>query len=82
MNKILLFTFLLLFHPSHFSTAGNANSSATILKESYVLICVSPTAYAYHDHYCRGLKACTHEVKKITITRAVDIGRRPCGYCY
>lgn len=48
-----------------------------------VLICVSRTAYVYHDHYCRGLNACTHEIKKVTLAFAKnELGRRACENCY
>lgn len=57
-------------------------------KDDYVLICVSPTAHAYHkkyenkSEYCKGLKACTHEIRKITKADALDMNRTPCGFCY
>jgi hypothetical protein len=47
-----------------------------------VLICDSKSAYAYHSHYCQGLKRCKAEVIKMTKEEAIRIGRKPCGYCY
>lgn len=48
----------------------------------YVLICVSPTAHSYHIGQCRGLQKCTHEIKKVTLSEAQQMGRKPCGFCY
>ncbi len=52
--------------------------------ETKVYVCLSGTAYAYHDNKsCRGLRQCTHEIVEVTIKYAVDsLRRRPCGYCY
>jgi len=49
-----------------------------------VLICVSPTSYAYHTDYCQGLNKCTHEVVRVTLNEAINkYGKtKPCGYCY
>ncbi|MCB0782180.1 MAG: hypothetical protein KDC03_22055 [Flavobacteriales bacterium] len=47
-----------------------------------VLVCMSPEAYAYHDHVCRGLARCRAEVWTVSVQRAVAMGRKPCGYCY
>lgn len=49
-----------------------------------VLICVSPTSYAYHSRYCQGLNKCTHEVISVPIAEARGkYGKnKACGYCY
>jgi len=50
---------------------------------TYVYICVSPYAYAYHRSlYCRGLNRCTHTIKKVTVKQARAKGYRPCNICY
>lgn len=47
-----------------------------------VYICVSSTAYAYHERRgCRGLGRCTHSIKKVTRAQAEKRHRSPCGYC-
>src|SRR5690349_6218633 len=51
-------------------------------RQEDVLICKSGTAYAYHNHYCRGLKECTHVVERITLHEALAQHRKPCSYCY
>lgn len=50
--------------------------------DSKVLICISKTATAYHDHYCTGLNKCTHSIGEVTIKEAKELGRTPCGFCY
>ncbi|MFZ1678383.1 MAG: hypothetical protein WBP41_16155 [Saprospiraceae bacterium] len=57
--------------------ALNENSSKT-----EVLICNSKTAYAYHNHQCRGLLECTHSVSTITLEEAKLMNRTPCKNCY
>jgi hypothetical protein len=53
------------------------------IRADSVLICNSRNAEVYHDHYCRGLKACTHEIKKVTLGFAKnELGRRACLICY
>lgn len=49
-----------------------------------VYVCLSGSAYAYHKNMeCRGMRACTHPVKEVTLRYATDtLKRKPCGYCY
>lgn len=47
-----------------------------------VLVCVSSKAYAFHAHYCNGLKRCRGEIITMARDRAIEAGRTPCGYCY
>jgi hypothetical protein len=75
MRKIIIGLFFIL-------ASVYATSSESIPSEEKVLICVSPNSYAYHSHYCQGLKRYTHEVKEVTIDEAKRMGRKPCKYCY
>jgi hypothetical protein len=52
--------------------------------EAQVYICVSNTAKVYHqDRDCRGLEACTHTIKKVSESIAInEYGRRACKVCY
>lgn len=52
--------------------------------DKQVYICVSATAYAYHDNLnCRGLRSCTHKIDTVDISTAkAKYKRKPCGYCY
>jgi hypothetical protein len=54
------------------------------LPQEQVLICNSPSAYAYHNSYCRGLNNCKHDVLQVTISKACNNYKKckPCGYCY
>lgn len=46
-----------------------------------VFVCVSPSAEVYHyKEDCRGIKKCTHEVKKVSLDEAKKMGRRMCGF--
>lgn len=49
---------------------------------SSVYICISPTAHRYHSHMCQGLRNCTHEIREVTIQKAVELGYTACGFCY
>ena len=53
-----------------------------VISDPIVLICISPDAYAYHNHRCYGLKQCSHEIEKVRKSEALAMGRKPCGYCY
>lgn len=54
------------------------------LREKEVYICVSGTAYAYHQKKkCRGLNECTHKIELVTESVAQKkYKRKPCGWCY
>src|ERR1700733_5867198 len=83
-------------HTAKLTIAGNLNTSTTVNKTdtfnqtntsdsvgvTYVYICNSSTAYAYHAYKCRGLQKCTHEIQKITEEEAIKDGRKPCKICY
>jgi hypothetical protein len=47
-----------------------------------VIVCISKTSYKYHARSCKGVKACTHEIKKVSIAEAREMGKTPCGFCY
>ena len=46
-----------------------------------VHICTGPNAEVYHyDNGCRGLNSCKHEIKAISKEKAIELGRRLCGW--
>lgn len=48
---------------------------------SEVYICVSKTASKYHlSKSCKGLKQCTHVVKKVSLKEANKLGYKLCGW--
>ena len=55
----------------------------TFKKETYVYVCDSKTAYAYHSRKdCSGLNRCTHGILKVTLSDAINIyKRKPCKIC-
>ncbi|HLZ87140.1 MAG TPA: hypothetical protein VKQ52_07870 [Puia sp.] len=62
---------------------GPAAHPRVFHKETYVYICNSSGAYAYHStKSCRGLNRCSHEILKVTLSEAVNTYRRkPCKIC-
>lgn len=49
---------------------------------TYVAICESLSAYAYHSGMCRGLARCTHGVIQVSVAQARNAGYVPCKICY
>lgn len=46
-----------------------------------VYVCYSPTAKKYHlSEKCRGLNACEHEIKKMSMAEAKAEGWEKCGW--
>lgn len=55
--------------------------SFTSFQVQKAIICNSPSAKVYHlTKTCRGLKACKHELKEISIADAKNLGRKLCGF--
>lgn len=72
--KTILFAALLYLIPN----VSNINSEN-------VYISKGNSAYAYHmNKSCRALKRCNEEghVITVTLTKAKEMGRRPCKICY
>lgn len=47
-----------------------------------VYICTGRYAYAYHGkENCKGLQKCKGEIIIVTLQRAKEMKRRPCGFC-
>jgi hypothetical protein len=49
---------------------------------STVIICHGEDAFAYHIRFCRGLKNCEASTEEISQDEAIELGRRPCGFCF
>lgn len=65
------------------STKNPSDNRYTAAKnESYVIICLSKSAHAYHSHYCRGLSRCRSGTETVSLSTAKKKGYRACGYCY
>ena len=72
--KTVLLAALLYLTPN---VSSNDNNTVYISKGN--------SAYAYHSHKsCRALKRCVEEGHVITVTlsKAKEMGRRPCKICY
>lgn len=76
MKKVmLLFAMLCLIEPS--VAFENRETAAQ------VYICTGPKAKAYHKtDRCRGLNRCSGKVVSVSLEKAKQMGRRPCGICY
>ncbi len=85
MRKLLI---LLLFVPVFLIGQKDTKNTKTShvktekKQETYVLICNSSKAYAYHSYTCRGLNNCKAGTSKITLSEAKAKGYKPCRNCY
>ena len=77
---IAIFSIGLLMSSKNSEPETNYKTSYTT--DVWVYICVSPTAYAYHDSFCNGLNNCTHRIDSIPLYKAKETGRKPCKNCY
>jgi hypothetical protein len=64
------------------SSLEESNISLSSPQSTTVYICYSETAKKFHYRKtCRGLNACTHEIKQVSITDAkVKYNRTLCGW--
>jgi len=82
MTKLLL-AFLFSFNGLATTPDFNTNlSKASCESETYVYICNSSGAKKYHYlQSCRGLNACKHEIKKVSLSDAKSVYRLTlCGW--
>lgn len=58
--------------------------STSSRNDETVYICNGPKAEVlYHSKSnCRGLNKCSGDVKKVTLSNAIEMGRRACKICY
>jgi hypothetical protein len=85
MNKFfIIISFLGIIVFSGCSTSKDYNSKRKAKnKETYVFVCKSPTAHAYHKtQNCKGLSKCTHNIVRITEIEAKKQEYNPCKLCY
>lgn len=48
-----------------------------------VYVCTGPQSVCYHSSSkCRGLSRCSADVKAVSLDKAKQMKRRPCGICY
>ena len=48
-----------------------------------VYVCTGPTASTYHkSNRCSGLNRCSGDVIPVSLSKAKQMGRRPCRKCY
>ena len=79
MKKAILFTAALLLGQMFFAQPAGTTS----MDEAQVYICTGPSSKKYHrKSTCKGLKNCSKEVKRVTMSEATGKGRTPCKWCY
>ncbi len=53
------------------------------LSDANVYICTGPNAKRYHAYRdCRGLNACSADIKSVSVQKAKNMGLTPCKICY
>ena len=78
MKKFIILL-LALTIPSFIS--GDSMSASE--QQATVYVVMSQNAYAYHRTvYCRAVQKSTHPVKEVSLQKALEMGRTPCGICY
>jgi hypothetical protein len=87
MKKLVLLSSIILVCLSCFAATPSVNPhnppARVFKRETYVYICDSRGAYAYHSSKdCRGLNRCSHGILKVTLADAVKVyHRKPCKIC-
>lgn len=57
-------------------------ATLTACSSEKVYICTGPQSKVYHkSDDCYGLTNCSGEIKRVTLSEAEDMGRRPCEIC-
>lgn len=71
----LVLTFCLLL-----GTLSTSKGKSFLVSE--VLLCTSKNSTVYHAYTCHGLKRCKSGIVRLSISEAVEYGRRACRICY
>lgn len=78
MNAKILFISLLTMY-----TLTSYSKSPVKKSDKIVYICDGPKAKVYHSSpNCRGLNRCSGNIVKVSVSKAKEMGRRPCKICY
>ena len=67
-------------HKNDFKDLNNRKNPTH--SNSTVIICHGEDAFAYHNSICRGLKNCEASTEEMSKDEAIELGRRPCGFCF
>ena len=88
MKKIILSALVLICLSFTINYSNNSNelekqNSDSRQNESTVYICNGPKSYAYHSNgSCSGLNNCSTQIYAISLSEALNKGRRACQRCY
>lgn len=67
------------------ASCDNANTSVHNLmgkRDATVYVCTGPMSHCYHtSRNCKGLERCSKTIEAVSITEAIQAGRRPCKWC-
>ena len=69
-------------HKNDFNNINSRKIPTQINSNSTVIICHGKDAFAYHIRFCRGLKNCEASTEEMSKDEAIELGRRPCGFCF
>lgn len=81
MNKLLaILPFIFLASCDH--TATSVHGIMGQMEET-VYVCTGPMSHCYHtSRNCKGLERCSKTIEAVSITEAIQAGRRPCKFCH
>lgn len=83
MKRFLVTIILLLATGSAANLAETYDPAPNTKDDTKVWICVSSSAYRYHNNrHCHGLCKCSHTIKEVTLTYAIEKKYTPCKICY
>lgn len=63
--------------------AFSSKQHVRVQAEPTVYVCTGPTASTYHKtNRCSGLNRCSGDIIPVSLSKAKQMGRRPCKKCY
>ena len=84
MKKLLAISIL-----AFFASCGNPSRQQGSVhgimgqREETVYVCTGPMSQCYHtSRNCKGLERCSKTIEAVSITEAIQAGRRPCKFCH
>ena len=74
---------LLLALPTSGVLGTGTKQNVNVEAGSTVYVCTGPKATTYHKtNHCSGLNRCNGSVVEVSLSKAKQMGRRPCKKCY
>ena len=74
---------LLLAAPTLVAFSTSSRQNVKVQAEPTVYVCTGPKATTYHKtNHCSGLNRCSGDIIPVSLSKAKQMGRRPCKKCY